>query len=158
MAKDSEDQRFVWGPRPLGSLIPHLTKPVFRKKSPAGAMLMADWAEVVGPALAGLLIHTVGYGWCFLVDGLSYLAVIAGLWLMRTAELRPAPVTPRIVVLEDAMVAAKTRPGTAGAVAGLVARLEAAGLAVRRAASDEPPRWISGRVSAGRVSSPARSR
>ena len=32
----------------------------------------------------------------------------------------PAPVTPRIVVLEDAMVAAKTRPGTAGAVAALV--------------------------------------
>ena len=52
-------------------------------------------ARVVGPALAGLLIHTVGYGWCFLLDGLSYLAVIAGLWLMRTAELRPAPVTPR---------------------------------------------------------------
>ena len=52
-------------------------------------------SRVVGPALAGLLIHTVGYGWCFLVDGLSYLAVIAGLWLMRTSELRPAPITPR---------------------------------------------------------------
>jgi len=52
-------------------------------------------SRVVGPALAGLLIHTVGYGWCFLVDGLSYLAVIAGLWLMRTSELRPAPVAPR---------------------------------------------------------------
>ena len=54
MAKDSEDQRFVWGPRPLGTLIPHLTKPVFRKKSPAGAMLLADWAEIVGPALAAV--------------------------------------------------------------------------------------------------------
>ncbi|MDN3567813.1 amidase [Paeniroseomonas aquatica] len=50
----------------------------------------------------------------------------------------PAPVTPRIVVLEDAMVADRARPGTAGAVAGLVARLEAAGLAVRRAASPVP--------------------
>ena len=54
MAKDSEDRRFVWGPRPLGALIPHLTKPVFRKKSPAGALLMADWAEIVGPALAAV--------------------------------------------------------------------------------------------------------
>jgi hypothetical protein len=54
MAKDSEDRRFVWGPRPLGTLIPHLTKPVFRKKSPAGALLMADWPEVVGPALAAV--------------------------------------------------------------------------------------------------------
>lgn len=54
MAKDSEDRRFVFGPRPLGALIPGLTRPVFRKKSPSGAMLMADWAEVVGPALAAV--------------------------------------------------------------------------------------------------------
>jgi MFS family permease len=52
-------------------------------------------ARVVGPALAGLLIATVGYGWCFVADGLSYTAVIAGLWLMRTEELRPGPVTAR---------------------------------------------------------------
>src|SRR5690606_15440449 len=52
-------------------------------------------ARVVGPALAGLLVTTVGYGWAFVVDGLSYVAVIAGLWMMRPAELHPAPVTPR---------------------------------------------------------------
>jgi MFS family permease len=52
-------------------------------------------SRVVGPALAGLLIATVGFGWCFLGDGLSYLAVIAGLWLMRTSELHQATPTPR---------------------------------------------------------------
>jgi MFS family permease len=52
-------------------------------------------SRVVGPALAGLLVSTVGFGWAFLGDGLSYLAVIAGLWMMRTSELRAAPVTPR---------------------------------------------------------------
>jgi len=52
-------------------------------------------SRVVGPALAGLLVTTVGYGWAFLGDGLSYLAVITGLWMMRTGELRPAPVAPR---------------------------------------------------------------
>ncbi len=52
-------------------------------------------SRVVGPALAGLLIHTVGYGWTFFLDGVSYLAVIAGLLMMRPAELRPTPVTPR---------------------------------------------------------------
>src|SRR2546423_3353357 len=52
-------------------------------------------SRVIGPALAGLLVATVGFGWCFLVDGLSYLAVLAGLWMMRTEELRPAPVTPK---------------------------------------------------------------
>ena len=52
-------------------------------------------SRVLGPAVAGLLIATVGFGWCFLVDGLSYLAVLAGLKLMRTEELRTAAPTPR---------------------------------------------------------------
>jgi MFS family permease len=50
-------------------------------------------SRIVGPALAGLLITTVGYGWCFLVDGLSYIAVIVGLKLMDPSKLRrSAPV------------------------------------------------------------------
>jgi len=52
-------------------------------------------SRVVGPALAGLLITTVGYGWTFATDGLSYLAVILGLILMRTSENRPHAVAPR---------------------------------------------------------------
>ena len=52
-------------------------------------------ARMVGPALAGVLIQVAGFGWCFAVDGVSYIAVIAAYWLMRTHELRPAPVTPR---------------------------------------------------------------
>jgi len=52
-------------------------------------------SRVVGPALAGLLITTVGFGWAFLLDGLSYLAVLAGLWLMDPAQLRPVPLTAR---------------------------------------------------------------
>ncbi|MFN0028360.1 MAG: MFS transporter [Acidimicrobiales bacterium] len=51
-------------------------------------------ARVVGPALAGILVDTVGYGWCFVVDGTSYLAVLAALAMMRKAELRAA--TPAI--------------------------------------------------------------
>lgn len=52
-------------------------------------------SRVVGPALAGLLITTMGYGWCFLVDGISYVAVIYGLWLIRPRELHAAPAAPR---------------------------------------------------------------
>jgi MFS family permease len=52
-------------------------------------------SRVVGPALAGLLVTTVGFGWCFLLDALSYVAVIAALWRMNPAELRQAPVTPK---------------------------------------------------------------
>jgi MFS family permease len=44
---------------------------------------MANSARLIGPALAGLVIAAVGEGWCFLIDGVSYFAVIASLLLMR---------------------------------------------------------------------------
>jgi MFS family permease len=49
-------------------------------------------ARVVGPALAGLLVHTVGYGWAFAVDGISYVAVLIGLQRMDVSALRRSPV------------------------------------------------------------------
>jgi MFS family permease len=52
-------------------------------------------SRIFGPALAGLLVITVGFGWAFLVDGLSYIAVLIGLSMMRKSELRPSPVTER---------------------------------------------------------------
>jgi MFS family permease len=52
-------------------------------------------SRIVGPALAGLLITTVGYGWAFTVDGVSYIAVLIALWRMNTAALRPPPVAQR---------------------------------------------------------------
>ena len=57
--------------------------------------VMVNLARIIGPALAGLLIVTVGYGWCFAIDAASYLAVISGLLLMRASELRRVAVTPR---------------------------------------------------------------
>ncbi len=48
---------------------------------------MANGARLVGPALAGLVIAAVGEGWCFLIDGVSYFAVIASLLLMRIKPL-----------------------------------------------------------------------
>jgi MFS family permease len=44
---------------------------------------MFNLARVAGPAIAAGLVAVVGEGWCFLLNGLSYLAVIAGLFLMR---------------------------------------------------------------------------
>ena len=46
-------------------------------------------ARVIGPALGGLLIAAFGVGWCFAVNAGSFLAVLAGLLLMRPAELFP---------------------------------------------------------------------
>ena len=50
---------------------------------------MVNGARVVGPAVAGLLVAAVGEGWCFLINGLSYVAVITGLLLMKVPR-RPA--------------------------------------------------------------------
>jgi MFS family permease len=44
---------------------------------------MVNGARLIGPAIAGLLIGAVGEGWCFLIDGVSYFAVIASLLMMR---------------------------------------------------------------------------
>jgi MFS family permease len=56
---------------------------------------MMTSARIVGPALAGLLITTVGYGWCFTVDGLSYIGAITALLMIRPAELRVVPLAKR---------------------------------------------------------------
>ncbi|MGW1077820.1 MFS transporter [Streptomyces sp. NPDC002537] len=52
-------------------------------------------ARLVGPAVAGVLITAVGSGWAFLLNGLSFVAPIAGLLLMRTAELHKVDRAPR---------------------------------------------------------------
>jgi MFS family permease len=48
---------------------------------------MANGGRLIGPAIAGLIIGAFGEGWCFLIDGVSYLAVIASLLLMRIQPL-----------------------------------------------------------------------
>ncbi|GAB2539922.1 MFS transporter [Nocardia heshunensis] len=52
-------------------------------------------ARLVGPAVAGVLIGAVGSGYAFVFNGLSFLAPIAALLLMRTAELRAVEPAPR---------------------------------------------------------------
>ncbi len=56
-------------------------------------------ARIVGPAVAGILIGVFDIGIAFLLNGLSFLAVIASLLAMRPVELRPAVQTaiPRTV-------------------------------------------------------------
>jgi MFS family permease len=44
---------------------------------------MVNMARLVGPSLAGMLIAVSSEGWCFLIDGVSYIAVIASLMMMQ---------------------------------------------------------------------------
>ncbi|MGH7619036.1 MAG: MFS transporter [Gemmatimonadaceae bacterium] len=77
---------------------------------------IVNGSRIFGPAVAGVLIVSVGYGWCFALDAASYLAVLICLFLMREDELH--------------------RSGTAAERKGAVR----AGL---RYVLDTPPLWIS---------------
>jgi MFS family permease len=44
---------------------------------------MFNGARVIGPSIAGILVASIGEGWCFFANAVSYLAVIAGLLMMR---------------------------------------------------------------------------
>lgn len=51
-----------------------------------------NMARILGPGVAGLVVAAVGEGLCFLINGVSFLAVIAGLVAMRIPPAEPAPV------------------------------------------------------------------
>ena len=50
----NSDERHVYGPRPVGALMPRLTRPAFRRRAPATAQVLADWSAIVGPAIAAV--------------------------------------------------------------------------------------------------------
>jgi len=49
-------------------------------------------ARIAGPAVAGILVSLVGEGWCFFVNSASYIAVIAGLLMMRVPPRKQLPI------------------------------------------------------------------
>jgi MFS family permease len=54
--------------------------------------MMFNSARVIGPAVAGLMLAAVGAAWCFTINGISFLAVILGLWLMKLPPIRKTPI------------------------------------------------------------------
>lgn len=58
---------------------------------------MVNAARLIGPAVAGVLIGAVGEGWCFLVDGVSYIAVICSLLSMQVVPHRARTQEKRVL-------------------------------------------------------------
>jgi MFS family permease len=54
---------------------------------------MFNASRVLGPAIAGILVANIGEGWCFFANGVSYVAVIAGLLMMHVERRAPVPQT-----------------------------------------------------------------
>lgn len=55
---------------------------------------MVNASRLVGPAIGGVVIAWVGEGWCFFLDGASFIAVIAALLAMTVRPHKPKPVNP----------------------------------------------------------------
>ncbi|MGH7052023.1 MAG: DciA family protein [Acetobacteraceae bacterium] len=51
-----EAERYPYGSRPIAALLPRLTGPAFRHRSPLAARLVADWETIVGPAIAAMTV------------------------------------------------------------------------------------------------------
>src|SRR5262245_5375596 len=68
-------------------------------------------ARAIGPGVAGVIVAAIGEAWCFLLNGISYVAVIAGLLLMRVEE-RPHPGSgsPFRFILDGWAFVARTAP------------------------------------------------
>ena len=47
---------------------------------------MFNGARIIGPAIAGILVASIGEGWCFFANGISYIAVITGLLFMKVSK------------------------------------------------------------------------
>jgi MFS family permease len=73
---------------------------------------MFNGARVIGPAVAGVLVARLGEGWCFFVNGASYIAVIAGLMMMNVhAPARvSAKTSPWEHILEGFQFVNRTAP------------------------------------------------
>ena len=69
-------------------------------------------ARVAGPAIAGVLVASIGEGWCFVVNAVSYAAVIAGLLSMRGPSAARAPAAGSAVrsIIEGFGFVARTGP------------------------------------------------
>jgi MFS family permease len=73
---------------------------------------MFNAARIVGPAIAGILVARIGEGWCFFANGVSYIAVIAGLMMMQVgnpAKLASAA-SPLAHIMEGFRFVRHTRP------------------------------------------------
>jgi MFS family permease len=73
---------------------------------------MFNGARIIGPAVAGLLVASVGEGWCFGINAVSYIAVLTGLFLIRIETQRKTAAAGSAIsnIIEGFKFVAKTSP------------------------------------------------
>jgi MFS family permease len=72
---------------------------------------MFNGARVIGPAVAGVVVAGIGEGWCFFANGVSFIAVIIGLWMMKMERPRMSiEGSPLENIIEGFTFVTRTRP------------------------------------------------
>jgi len=73
--------------------------------------MMFNSARIIGPAIAGLLLAIIGAAWCFALNGISFFAVIIGLWLMKLPPHRTVhnPASPWKQLVSGVQYTARNR-------------------------------------------------
>jgi MFS family permease len=72
---------------------------------------MFNGARIIGPAVAGILVSRIGEGWCFFANGISYIAVIVGLLLMKVHSVpRSKTDSPLEDIKEGFRFVSRTKP------------------------------------------------
>jgi predicted MFS family arabinose efflux permease len=98
------------------ALIPTLVKKEDLQNAIALNSIQFNLARVVGPALGGLALVKLGAFWCFTLNGISYLAVIATLLAIRIDFVPPATQMPVIQSMREGIDFLRKREGMASLV------------------------------------------
>jgi hypothetical protein len=117
-------------------------------------------ARLLGPVIAGVLVETVELAWCFALNAISYLAVIAALVFLRVSEFFPRRKTERAKgQLRDALLYVRQTPSVrtpllAMVVVGTLAfNFTTVMPLMNRFTFGNNPRWLTAALSASAVGS-----
>jgi MFS family permease len=77
------------------AFVPEVVGPSLVRNAVTLNSTLVNVARVVGPAIAAVVVTSIGIGWCFIVNAVSFLFVIASLLALNTNQLHPSPPSGR---------------------------------------------------------------
>ena len=99
------------------ALVPSLVQAEYLQNAIALNSIQFNVARVLGPVLGGLALEKLGAGWCFGLNGLSFLAVISSLLAIKI-HFVPKKVSCSVIVsIREGISAIRQRPGMTGMIA-----------------------------------------
>lgn len=99
------------------ALVPSLVPQEYLQNAIALNSIQFNIARVLGPVLGGLALEKLGAGWCFGLNGFSFLAVIASLLAIKIYFVPQKIHLPVIVSMREGISAIRHRPGMTGMIA-----------------------------------------